>query len=197
MKIFESPDNIFYEENHIYYDSIFLKQTAFAFNNENVEEAEVWIGKEHVNCPFHIKNYHYDGRLFYRFDPEHKYFHNEKGFYENSKELNIISFWSIKRLKNLKKIVNKLENKIGHSLKGWKIETSTGNYEDLYDYIKNIDKDKDKEKSISFEDDYKWHLMKQNDKRRKNRKINNFGSKKIKKWKEWEKPFENNKGAKL
>lgn len=193
-KLYEDPDTIIYDDYYINYSSFNTVQIPFCFNDKDLEyddnqqvipeslkDAELWIGPKgggHEENPF--SGYDEPGRLFYSYADY---------------ELNILTLWydESRIPKTLKIIVDRLEKELNHSLKGWKLEISDGEYEDLYEYI-----DKGVAVKADFEESRLWHLMKQDDPRRKERKVpQGFGSKKVKKFKEWEKPFENKSTKRL
>jgi len=197
-KLYESPDNIRLQykdkigksSDYDYLLNFYKGEVAkpigwYSLNNEDL----VWVGDwndGHNTSPIKL-NHSTKGRLWYasKLDPRLP---------------NVLSLWYPNAFdtKELKKRVEELEEELGHSLKDWYFEkydrTSEEEYLEsaklvpLYDYIDKGEKEKEEG---DFGSEMLWHLMKQGDPRRKGRNVpQGFGSKKMKRFKEWQKPYE-------
>jgi 8-oxo-dGTP pyrophosphatase MutT (NUDIX family) len=190
-KLNESPDNISIKEDDSYfvnfakYDIDFAKPIAFHPHTD-----ELWVGdffESHDKCPFIYDDIYRSslrdvGRLWFNSKID-----NEKG-----KELKVISFWKIPSPSRLEEIKNRLKDEKNIDISGWYLDFGKdGNYtilKDLDQFIQN-----GKQQEVDFSDDFENHTKSPLNK--KKRIIpKGLGSKKIKKYKDWQKPFESING---
>jgi tRNA nucleotidyltransferase/poly(A) polymerase len=174
-----SADNITINNKNYHYNRNYNIQKPFGFSNDL---EKIWIGKwgetHEIDQPFDL-DYLTRGRLWF-LDKE-------------DKELqNVISFWNpnMLEIEEIKDLVSKIEKELGFKLNDWMIDLGR-DYEaeeqilqNLYEYI-NIGKKTD----VDFSVDYAEHT--ESPLNKKKRIIpKGLGSKKIKKYKDWQKPFE-------